>query len=131
VKTTTLLAFLLAPVAVGCISHAPPPKRVELYALTGAPPARVVNVTSTDKAHEVKVSSGVAFAVSVWDDCGVPDEPPPTIEIGDPSVVRFLPLSRNTSHREWVFVAEKPGATTLTLKSPCATQNYAVTVVAP
>ncbi len=109
-------------------------RRVELYPVTSAPPARALRLTSRDDKHAVVVDAGVAFAVSVVDNCpstGAAAATPPTLTIADPTVLESRGLSRSPGQREWVLFAKKSGRTTIELVAPCAKQSYEVEVTTP
>ncbi len=118
--------LLLACVTSGCPS-APVPKQVAMYPLTGAPPARRLEVVNKENQHTVTVSSGVAFGVMVSDACELSSSP--TLEIADPTVLGQHRLARTGSNREFVLVAARAGKTTVTIKAECATRTYEVTVL--
>jgi len=120
------LSLLLACAALGCPT-APAPKRAAMYPITGAPPARRLEVVNKDDKHAITVSSGVAFGVSVSDSCDPTSSP--TLEIADPTVLREHRVARHGSKREFVLVAVRTGKTTVTIKAECATQAYEVNVV--
>jgi hypothetical protein len=122
------VAFLLACATWGCPSAAVP-KQITLYPLTGAPPARTIEVVNKPERHALTVSAGVAFAVNAYDQCDPPTEAP-MLQIADESVLKEHPLTRGTAKRQWVLVGVRPGKTTLTVKADCATQTYEVTVLA-
>ena len=117
--------LVLAFAALGCPT--PPPKTAVLYPISGAPPARRVEVVNKVDKHAITVSSGVAFAVVVSDSCDPAAKP--TLEIADANVLQQHYLARGTSKREFVLMAVRPGSTTVTIKAECATQAYEVTVL--
>lgn len=127
------LALLGAAAAlVGCVSEVP--RHVELWAITGAPPSRTVELHNRDGKHAIVVSAGVAFAVSASDNC--PPVPtatpePPRLTIADPTVLEAHLLARSPARREWLLVAKKVGATTVVVTAACATQSYEVSVRPP
>ncbi|MBI2395517.1 MAG: hypothetical protein HYV09_38480 [Deltaproteobacteria bacterium] len=116
---------ILACAALGCPS--PAPKRAALSPITGAPPARRLEVVNSEEKHAITVSSGVAFAVMVSDTCDATSSP--TLAIADPSILREHPLARGPSKRAFALVAVRAGTTTVTIKAECATQAYEVTVL--
>lgn len=111
---------------LGCPST-PVAQHAALYPMTGAPPARRLEVVTRDERHAITVSSGVAFGVVVSDSCG--GESTPTLEIADPNVLGEHRLARNGGKREYVLVALRAGKTTVTIKAACTSQSYDVTVV--
>jgi hypothetical protein len=118
--------FVLACAALGCPS-APAPMRAALYPMTGAPPARKLEVVNKEERHAITVSSGVAFGVMVSDSCNHTSIP--TLEIADANVLKEHRLARGSGKREFVLVAIRPGNTTVTIKAECTTQAYDVTVL--
>jgi hypothetical protein len=128
------LGAVLAAFALGC-PNTEMVRTVTLYPESGAPPARRLEVVSTDKEHRVLVNSGVAFAASLSDNCpyeGAPiPRPPPTMTIADETILASRPLVRGASDVHFVLWGAKPGHTTITLHAWCATQTYDVTVAAP
>jgi hypothetical protein len=127
------IASSLAMLVVGC-PHPEPPRYVSLYAASGAPPARRIQVVSNDKEHRLTLTSGVALAVTLGDDCpyeGSSPRPPPTMTIADETILKSRGLVRGTAENHWVLWGARPGSTTLTLRASCATQVYEVDVVAP
>lgn len=109
-------------------------RRAELYPMTGAPPARTLRLTTRDDKHAIEVNAGVAFAVTISDNCqpaGNATPTPPTLVIADPAVLESRGLSRSPAQREWVLFAKKPGRTTLEVTAQCTKQVYEVEVTPP
>jgi hypothetical protein len=128
------LCLFVATFTLGCPSPQMT-RSVSLYPESGAPPARKLEVVTSDAEHRVMVNSGVAFAVSLSDNCpyeGAPiPRPSPTMTIADETILASRPLVRGASDVHFVLWGAKPGQTTLTLHAWCATQVYTVSVVAP
>ncbi len=124
-----VFALLALVTASGCVP-AERPKHVTMYPTSGAPPARRVELKNEETLHAVTVTSGVAFAISISDDCPYPKGAPPTLTIADPSVLGGRLLARGTAKTDWVLWGIAPGKTTVTLRAECASQTYDVTVVA-
>lgn len=118
----------------GCPTDEPPPDRVELYALTNAPPASKASIVSRDgsgeEVYEIELSLGVAIATRCWDTCG-PDSVCTLAKLTahDPSILGVRPVYRGGPREgELALVARKAGTTTLRVQTSCAGQDYRVTV---
>jgi len=126
------LAVVFLPL-LGLLAGCPPPSEptIEVYAVTAAPPARTAAIVTSDEEHTITISRGVALAMACWDSCrGACDSP--TFTVGNPEVVSVRPASRpSTTGATWVLVAAAAGETSLTVRSACAEEVYAVNVLAP
>jgi len=121
-----LMFAFLSSVGIGCIKEHP--KHVQLYPMSAAPPSRKVEVINKDERHAITVSSGVAFAINITDDCPKTVDPP-TLTIADENVLKSRGLSRGSSTTTWVLWGAKTGKTTVRVQAECATQTYEVNVV--
>lgn len=117
--------FAVAFALMGCPSKEAP-KRIEIYATTVAPPARVARITNTDTVHYLEVSRGVAIAVTSWTTC--PNFPTTTLTAADPNVLGARTVYRNGQPNQFVLWGQQLGVTTLVVSNGCAEQRYEVTV---
>ncbi len=118
--------MLAALALTGCPQRIEAPKRVEIYALTPAPPSRTAQLTNTDTVHQVVLGRGVALAVTSWTTC--PDNPTTTLTASDPGVLGVHKVYRNGAQNQFVISGQIVGTTTLTVANGCAQLLYAVTV---
>ena len=129
-----LLVALVPSVLVGYGADCDPnlTHEVAIVATTAAPPSKTLTVQNPSEniLAEVTLSAGVVVAVRCWDSCDYTCEDF-AITAADPTLVRILSIDRGSSYdRQIAIVAVKPGVTTLTVTSQCASQAYPLTVTA-
>ena len=122
--TMTLLAW-----TVGACS-------ADLVPITDAPPTKVADVDTFDDT--LRISRGVALAVTCTDDCNGDCESP-DIRSSNPNVLDVRPGYQTqgptvnprpeTSPSVFVLIAHKVGNVTLTVESDCTEDDYEATVL--
>jgi hypothetical protein len=123
----TILVTMLAITATGCPDE-PDPKSVELFAITGAPPASLAKVTNneTDDIYRIELSVGVAIAARCWDSCDSTCASA-KLTVGEDRLFGVRPVYRqNGGKSEFALIAKQPGTTTLHVETPCAARDYQV-----
>jgi hypothetical protein len=120
-------AAALALAITGC-PHTETPKRVEIFAVTTAPPARVAQIVSSDTEHRIVITRGVAVAVSSWTSC--PGDTKTVLAPAEPAVLDARSVYRNGAPNQFVLWGQRAGTTTLSVQNNCTEQRYDVTVLA-
>lgn len=113
----------------GCPDPDHPPD-VELYGLTGAPPASTASITNDEvrDIYSVELSTGVAIATRCWTTCSSTCLPKVVVE--NTELLDVRPVYRvNGAKGELALIAKRPGTTLLTVDSGCAHRTYALTVL--
>ena len=121
-----LSGALVAALALTGCPRPDVPKRVEIYAITAAPPARSAQLTNTDTVHHLAIARGVAIAVTSWTTC--PNSPVTSLTATDPTVLGVHSVYRNGQPNQFVVFGQKASVTTLLVANGCAEQRYEVTV---
>ncbi len=125
-RRLAILGIAIALAAVGCPKSTEPPKQVEIYATTAAPPASTALITNTDTEHRIAIARGVAIAVQSWTNC--PSSPSSVLASADVNVLGTRSVYRNGQPNQFVVWGQEAGTTTLLVTNGCAQQRYDVTV---
>jgi hypothetical protein len=120
--------WLLALVTLTGCPGEDPEADVRLIQSTGAPPTLQARVDTSETASSLKVSTGVAMAVSCWDSCvdsttsceGV------SIAIENPEVLDAREIFRNGRQQQgdYVLSGRSAGATNVTITTACGSRVY-------
>jgi hypothetical protein len=134
VRRARFLAAAAALALAGCPSDDPPPDKVEISAMTNAPPAGHAVIANRDadgnEIHDITLSLGVAIATRCWDTCA-PDATCTLAKLTarDPELLGVRPVYRGGRRDgEFALVARRAGTTTLHVQTSCTSEDYRVTI---